>query len=206
MPRMLTKTESLLRTTRISLVFWLALCGASHAQTASTSRPEGSEPVVTGAEPRRVFLHDRVVSFVPPEGFTVPSDEVIRRKFPNATTPASVYANERTTTSIAVSYHPSQVLTPEQLPEFKSFMQSNITKQQPGLEWLKSEFVEINGVRWIHFEVLSPALDAEIHNDMYFTSVGQRMLLFNFNSTRSEYPKYEKALARSAASIRVRSK
>jgi hypothetical protein len=198
----------LLRTTLVYFGFCLIICGASHAQPAATStgQPDASPPAVTGVEPQRVFLYDRTVSFVPPEGFTPPSDEVVRRKFANATTPATVYANERATTSVAISYHPLQALAPEQLPEFKSVMKSFLDEQQPGLEWLKNEFVEINGVRWIHFEFLSPAVDAKIHNDMYFTSVNQRMLLFNFNSTHREYSKYEHALARSKASIRVRSK
>ena len=188
------KGNHLLRTTLVYFAFCILICGASHAQTAA------------GVEPRRVALYDGIVSFVPPEGFKPPSDEVIRRKFPNATSPATVYANERATTSIAISYPPVQALTPEQLPEFKSFMKSNFDKQQPGLEWLKEELVEINGVRWVHLEFVSTAVDAKIHNDMLFTSVDQRMLLFNFNSTQGEYSKYENALARSKASIRVTSK
>ena len=190
--------KPLVRKTLVYFAFCLLICGASHAQTAA--------PSTSNVEPRRVSLYDGIVSFVPPEGFTPPSEEVIRRKFPNATSPASVYANARTTTSIAVSYHPAQALTPDQLPEFKSFMKSMFDKQQPGLEWLKDELVEINGVRWVHFEIVTAAVDAKIHNDMLFTSVDQRMLLFNFNSTLSEYAKYEAALARSRASIRVTSK
>ncbi len=180
------------RTTLVYFAFCLLICSTSHAQT--------------GVEPRRVFLYDRIVSFVPPEGFTPPSDEVIRRKFPNATSPATVYANARATTSVAISYHPSQALTPEQLPEFLSWMKSSLDQQQRGLEWLKSELVEINGTRWAHLEFVSTAIDAKIHNDMYFTSVDRRMLLFNYNSTQAEYSKYENALARSKGSIRVTAK
>jgi hypothetical protein len=176
-----------MRTATLYLILSLALCGASLAQ----------------AEPERVFLYERRVSFVPPETFKQPSEDVIRRKFANATTPATVYANERATTSVAVSYHPSQTLSPEQLPQFKSVMADFLDKQQPGLEWLNNELVEINGVTWVHFEFLSAAKDAKIHNDMLFTSVDRRMLLFNFNSTKNEYPKYEKALEASKASIRV---
>ena len=154
-------------------------------------------------EPKRVYLYERRLSFVPPESFTPPSDEVIRKKFPNAITAATVYANERATTSVAFSYYPKEELTPERLPELKSSMKSFLDKQQPGIEWLKHELVEINGVTWVHFEFLSPARDSKIHNDMLFTSVNRRMVLFNFNSTNNEHAKYEKALERSKASIRV---
>ena len=188
----------MLRTTLVYFSFLILICGAAHAQTAG--------PSTSNVESRRVSLYDGIVSFVPPEGFTPPSDEVIRKKFPNATSPATVYANARTTTSIAISYHPAQALTPEQLPEFKSVMRAFMEKQQVGSEWLKDELVEINGRRWVHFEVVTAAVDAKIHNHMLFTSVDRRMLLFNFNSTLSEYATYEDALARSIASIRVTKK
>src|ERR1700755_1176774 len=135
------KGTRLLRSTLVSFGFCVAICGASHAQTAATStrEPDPGQAAVADVESRRVFLYDRIVSFVPPEGFTPPSKEVTRRKFANATSPTTVYANERATTSVAVSYHPLQVLPPEQLPEFKSFMRSSLDKQRPGLEWLKDE-------------------------------------------------------------------
>ena len=155
------------------------------------------------ADPRRVALYDGVVSFVPPEEFSLLSEEIVSIKYPEAKGRGIVYGNSRTTVSIAITYPPPRVLRPEQLTEFKAFMEPVIEKQKPGLEWLKKEFVEVNGQRWIHFEFISPAVDTKIHNHMYLTSLDDRMLVFNFNSTIAEYEGYKDALAKSKESIQV---
>ena len=157
----------------------------------------------TSADTRRVALFDGIVSFAPPPAFSRLSEETIAAKFPEAKGPAIVYGNSRTTVSIAITYPPQRVLRPEQLPDFKSFMESFIEKQKKGIQWLRKEFVEINGRRWIHFEFISQAVDTKIHNHMYLTSMDERMLTFNFNSTVEDYDEYKDALERSKDSIQI---
>lgn len=165
-----------------------SICGGSQSSSADT---------------RRVALFDGLVSFVPPPEFSRLSEEIIAAKFPEAKGPGIVYGNSRTTVSIAITYPPQRVLRPEQLPNFKSFMESFIEKQKKGIQWLRKEFIEINGQRWIHFEFISQAVDTKIHNHMYLTSMDERMLMFNFNATVEEYDKYKDALERSKDSIRI---
>lgn len=155
------------------------------------------------ADTRRVALYDGMVSFVPPQEFSRLSEEVISAKFPEAKGPGIVYGNSKTTVSIAVTYPPQRVLRPEQLPDFKSFMESLIEKQKEGMQWLRKEFVEINGQRWIHFEFISQAVDTKIHNHMYLTSLDERALMFNFNATVEDYDGHKDALERSKDSIRI---
>lgn len=171
------------------------------AQQDGNSVRGGSQS--SGADSRRVALYDGMVSFVPPQEFSRLSDEVIAAKFPEAKGPGIVYGNSRTTVSIAITYPPQRVLRPEQLPDFKSFMESLIEKQKAGMKWLSKDFVEINGQRWIHFEFISQAVDTKIHNHMYLTSLDERALMFNFNSTVEEYDGYKDALERSKDSIRI---
>jgi hypothetical protein len=144
-----------------------------------------------------------MVSFVPPQEFSRLSEEIISVKFPEAKGPGIVYGNSRTTVSIAITYPPQRALRPEQLPDFKSFMEPLIEKQKEGMQWLRKEFVEINGQRWIHFEFISQAVDTKIHNHMYLTSMDERVLMFNFNSTIEEYDGHKDALERSKDSIRI---
>lgn len=49
----------------------------------------------------------------------------------------------------------------------------------------------------------SSAVDTDIHNIMLITGIGEEMLVFNFNSTREEFPQVEKALRASIDSIKV---
>lgn len=155
------------------------------------------------ADTRRVTLYDGMVSFEPPPEFSRLSEEIVSAKFPEARGPGIVYGNSRTTVSIAVTYPPERMLRPEQLPDFKSFMETFLEKQKKGMQWLKKEFVEINGQRWIHFELISQAVDTKIHNHLYLTSMDERLLLFNFNSTVEEYDRYKDDLERSKNSIQI---
>lgn len=181
-------------------------CGvlqSSAARAQQAGNPVRGAAQSESADARRVALYDGMVSFAPPPEFSRLSEEIVAAKFPEAKGPGVVYGNTRTTVSIAITYPPQRVLRPEQLPDFKSFMESFIEKQKKGMQWLKKEFVEINGQRWVHFEFISEAVDTKIHNHMYLTSMDERMLLFNFNSTIEEYERYKDALERSKDSIRI---
>lgn len=190
---------------RIAVCIFIS-CGV--LQSCLVCAKQGGTPVRGGAQSksadmRRVALFDGLVSFEPPPEFSRLSEEIISAKFPEAKGPGIVYGNSRTTVSIAITYPLQRVLRPEQLPDFKSFMESFIEKQKKGMQWLKKELVEINGQRWIHFEFISQAVDTKIHNHMYLTAMEERMLMFNFNSTIEEYDGYKDALERSKDSIQI---
>ncbi len=166
------------------------------------AQAKSSEPS-QDTEARRVKLYEGMVSFVPPEGFSLMPEDVVAVKFPDAKGPGIIYGNSATTVSIAITFPPQRILKLEQLPEFKTFMESQITKQRKDLKWLQKELVEINGRQWVHLEFLSAAIDTTIHNHMYVTSLDERMLLFNFNSTVGDYEKHKDALVKSADSIKT---
>jgi hypothetical protein len=174
----------------------------SQEPVRADAQAKSSEPA-QNPETGRVVLHDGLVSFVPPAGFAPMPAEVIAVKFPDAKGPAVVYGNKETTVSIAITFPPQRVLSPEQLPEFKTFMESLIAKQKKDLKWLQKELVEINGRSWIHFEFTCAAIDTTIHNHMYITSLDERMLAFNFHATVGDYEKYQDALEKSKDSIQT---
>lgn len=183
-------------------------CNSSSPQFSSpqpqapTDLPSPSTANPLPAEERRIYLAENRVSFLPPVGFTAMTPEEIALKFPNTNPPQQVYANAGGTVAIAVTL--SDVpLTPEQLPELKQVMESSLEQAQPELEWLERGFLEINGVRWLKLESITPALDANIRNDMYFTSLNGRMVGFNFNSTVEADDAVRTELLRSRDSIQI---
>jgi hypothetical protein len=155
-----------------------------------------------GSAEDRALLAGGKVSFVPPAGFRPMTEEMIKFKFPRGNPPQHVYANEKMNVSVAISFSP-QVLSPRQLAELKSAMEQTLPRLVPGLAWLAREIVEINGTKWVHFELTSHAIDTDIHNHMYMTSFDGKMLGFNFNSTIAQYEKHKEELARSRESIRI---
>ncbi|HEY0158471.1 MAG TPA: hypothetical protein VGF28_14405 [Thermoanaerobaculia bacterium] len=139
------------------------------------------------AQESRVEVYDGTVSFVPPEGYSRLSEEIVARKFPAASPGTVVYSNARTTHSISITHPPQRALKAEDLPEFKPYMESMIEAQSKGIEWLKKEIVQLGDRKWVHLEFISQGLDMKIHNDFYLTSRDDRMLAFNFNAPAAGY-------------------
>ena len=52
-------------------------------------------------------------------------------------------------------------------------------------------------------EMTSNAVDTDIYNIMLLTGVEEKMLVFNFNSTKKDFPKYEAALRKSLNSVKL---
>ena len=149
-----------------------------------------------------VPLLDGQLSFDTPLGFRAWTVEEIAQKYPNARPPQHVYANERGTVSIALT-HSETAVAPAQLSRLQLAMEQLLPRTIPGLEWIAREMLEINGQPWVHFELTSFAVDTDIHNHMYLTSLDGRMLGVNMNSTVSEYDVSRDVLARSRDILRV---
>ncbi len=142
------------------------------------------------------------MSFDAPDGFTALSRDEIAIKFPSSRAPSGVIGNARRTTTIAYELKQDK-LAPEQLAEAKAAFEQLFERIIPGLEWKARTIVQLQGQRWIQLEMSSRAIDTDIHNIMLITSRDGRMLIFNFNSTKSEFPSVESALRGSIRSIKV---
>ena len=77
-------------------------------------------------------------------------------------------------------------------------------QRMPGLQWLKREMLTLNGVRWVHLEMTTRAIDTTIYNDIYFTSFAGKMLGFNFNATTAMKNQALPQLRKSRDSIRIK--
>ena len=128
--------------------------------------------------------------------------EEIDVKYPRANAPGQVYGNERRTVTIAVGMS-GTALAADQLAEAHDALGEVMPQLMPGLEWLTREIVTINGRRWIHFAMVTPAVDTKIRNEMYMTSFRGKMLLVNLNATIGEYDAYKGALEEVRSSLRV---
>jgi hypothetical protein len=145
------------------------------------------------------------VTFDLPDDFSVMSEEIAKIKYPmESHRPKYIYSNDRTTTSIAINFTENSQLQPNQFQEFKAYMEETLTRMIPGIKWIKRDYVEINGKKWIYLELMSAAIDTDIHNVMLMTSFNNKPLMFNFNSTKEEFPKVIKNLQISINSIRVK--
>lgn len=158
--------------------------------------------IALGAHATTFSIPGAGISFDAPEGFTPLSKDEIAIKFPSSRAPSGVIGNARRTTTIAYELKQDK-LAPEQLGEGKDAFEQLFERIIPGLEWKARAIVQFQGQRWIQLEMSSRAVDTDIHNIMLVTSRNGRMLIFNFNSTKSEFPSLESVLRESIRSIKV---
>ncbi len=150
----------------------------------------------------KLSLYDGRVSVALPDGFSRMSDELASVKYPRGNRPNHIFADAKTTTSIAVSIAEAKV-TPAQLGDFRAFMEKTFERMIPAMRWLKKDFINIGNVRWARLELMSNAVDTDIHNIILITVLDSKPLMFNYNSTKEQFSALESALAKSIDSIRV---
>jgi hypothetical protein len=177
---------------KLALTFRAALAVALLAAAAAAQEP--------------VKLAAGRISFTPPEGFKPMSRADINFKFGRkgaAEAPEMVYSNERQSVTVAIGFN-GQNVPADQLPQVQRILEADFERNLPGLEWRTREIVELNGVRFIHFNMKSAAVDTQVVNDVYVTVFDGRLLVFNFNSTAALYDAHKERLEKSARTITVK--
>ncbi len=149
-----------------------------------------------------VTIPETGITFLTPRDFKPLSKELIAAKWPSNRAPAYAVGNDRGATTIAYDIKANE-LPQNQLPDAQKSFTSLFERIIPGIEWKKNEIKEHSGQKWLLMEMTSHAVDTDIYNIMFVTGYKGKMLIFNFNSTREEFPKYKKALRASMQSIRL---
>lgn len=148
-------------------------------------------------------LDEGGITFDAPQSFKPLPPELIAVKFPRGSAPRYVVGNKTGATTIAYDIKPHDMLESDVDDARVAF-----TRLFPGLianlEWKKNETISISGRKWAILEMTSRAIDTDIYNIMLFTSYKGKMLVFNFNSTKKEFPHYEAALRNSINSITLK--
>jgi hypothetical protein len=150
-----------------------------------------------------VSLDNGAVSFDAPDGFKPLTKELIEIKFPRSRAPKYVVGNQRATTTVAYDLKDDAV-PEEKIGEVLDSFYGMFPKIIPGITWKEKKIMEFEGKKWGYLELTSSAIDTDIYNIMLFTSYKGKLLIFNFNSTKSDFPTYEKALRESIKSIRIK--
>ncbi len=158
--------------------------------------------MMMSASAETLTLDNGGISFEAPDGFKALSKELIATKFPRGRPPRYVVGNETAATTIAYDLKPHKIPM-DKIDEFREAFTKLFPRMIPGLDWKKNETVTLGARKWALFEMTSFALDVDIYNIMLFTGYKGQMLLFNFNSTKKEFPIYEAALRKSMRSIQV---
>ena len=156
----------------------------------------------TVSHAKDISISDSGISFVVPDEFQFLSQELIDVKWQNRNAPKWVIGNLSGSTTIAFDLKPNDISSAS-LPDLMSYFKTTFDRIIPGIQWIKLEIIRLSGKRWVYLEMTSNAIDTDIHNIMLITSHGKEMLIFNFNSTKEDFSKYEPELRKSITTIRL---
>ena len=127
---------------------------------------------------------------------------IIDLKWQNKTVPRYVVGNERATTTVTYDLKPHQI-PQDKLDEIQKVFTALFGKVVPVIEWKRNEISQHDGQKGLFREMTSEAADTDIYNMLLVTGFDSQMLVFNFNSTKEEFPKYERMLRDSIKTIQL---
>jgi hypothetical protein len=128
------------------------------------------------------LLNNRITLKVPKE-FDIMSEEMTKLKYPSERRPTLVYSNPSGGINVALNL--TQNRANQQLIEpYKENLVQTFKKLYPSAEWKSSGVNTVNGRKVGYMELVTPAIDTEIYNLIFFTDVDGKLLLCTFNCTK----------------------
>ncbi len=125
------------------------------------------------------------VEILIPSTFTVMKEEMLKLKYPLQNRPALVYANEAGSINIAFTHTTSKV-TEKDMPQVKESFMKLFKSIYQSATWYSDGVVTINKKSVGYLELLTPAVDTNIYNLMFFAECDGRILLCSFNCKESQ--------------------
>lgn len=128
---------------------------------------------------KRLLLDEKVEILLPTD-FELMSEDLLNLKYPFERRPTLVYTDETGGINVAFNHTPSKLTQPE-IELFQKQFVGMLSKAHPSAKWKDSGVKEINGRKVGFLELITPAIDTDIYNLMFFTDLEGRMLLCTFN-------------------------
>ena len=145
---------------------------------------------------------DNKVQILLPTDFEVMSEEMLQAKYPTNLRPTLVYSDEFGTVNIAIN-HTNNQMTLDKLPDALGVFIQHFQQLYPSAQWSRKETTQINGRDFVVLELITPAVDTDIYNLMFVTSLEGRMLLFSFNCTLELQSEWESVGNQIMESVKV---
>lgn len=130
---------------------------------------------------KRTALNDKV-SLITPKSFGPMPQNILELKYPSSRRPTEVLSDSTGGVSLAFN-HTRNPMSPYQIEKARASMSKMFHNMYPSAKWLRDKTINVNGRMFMVFELITPAMDTQIHNIMYGTSVDNRLLLISFNTT-----------------------
>ena len=120
------------------------------------------------------------ITFRMPRLFSIMDLELASLKYPSERRPNLIYTDESTTINLAFNAIQYE-LSDEEVEDFRDDMAEVLEQAQPSAQWMEKEMTVINDRTIGFIEVITPALDGNIYNLMFFSALDGQALIGTFN-------------------------
>ena len=120
------------------------------------------------------------ITFRMPRLFSIMDLELASLKYPSERRPNIIYTDESTTINLAFNAIQYE-LSDEEVEDFRDDMAEVLEQAQPSAQWMEKEMTVINDRTIGFIEVITPALDGNIYNLMFFSALDGQALIGTFN-------------------------
>ncbi len=127
-----------------------------------------------------------------PKTFEIMADEMLKLKYPSERRPTLVYTNESGEINVAINLTQNKA-NQNVIAAYKDNFVQTFKNSYPTAEWKDKNVKEINGRKVGYLELITPAIDTEIYNLMFFTDLDGKLLLCSFNCTKKNITEWSVA-------------
>lgn len=93
--------------------------------------------------------------------------------------------------------------TQTDLPKYQQML-NNSFSNNPSIDFKKSEIKQINGRDFIVIEMITPAMDTDVYNLMFVTSLDGKLLIGTFNCTIEKMQEWQPIAEQILSSVKVK--
>jgi hypothetical protein len=148
------------------------------------------------------LLSDKVELKIPKE-FDIMSEELLKMKYPSERRPTLVYTNETGGINIALNLTQNQA-SQQLIPDLKNNLVQTFKNLYPSAEWKDNGVKTINGRKVGYLELVTPAMDTEIYNLIFFTDLDGKLLLCSFNCTQKSIDEWTTTAKEIMSSLKIK--
>jgi hypothetical protein len=148
-------------------------------------------------------LLDDKVELKIPKKFNIMSEELLKMKYPSEERPTLVYSNESGGINVALNLTQNQA-NQEMISVYKDNFVKTFKNLYPSAEWKDSGIRTINGKKVGYLELVTPAIDTEIYNLMFFTDLDGKLLLCTFNCTKKNIAEWTPTAKKIMNSLKIK--
>lgn len=148
------------------------------------------------------LLNDKVELKIP-EDFDIMSEDLMKIKYPSENRPNLVYSNESGGINVALSLTQNKA-SQESIPTLVETFVSTFKSVYPSADWKGSGVKSINGRDVGYIELITPAIDTEIYNLMFFTDLDGKLLICTFNCTKKSIAEWKSTAKEIMNSLNVK--